>query len=561
MVPVWPQLQKNYQAWQNPKTGRLDVTRHTIKQVNQLLALFTPFPFYRGNQKASSEHLSIAAEGQWIVRHLDVEEIDVRHLSVERYADYFELIKRLQDLNATASSRYLSKQMLDMEAKKIFSGDMLDIAKIEEIRQKSNASYPHLGDRLVDNLGIAMLEDVTATVVNLPRLHQIAKAWDLAEGRHDIPHDDTDLYRQYAHFAYQMMSEAILGKSDEDHVDEAMVDELEAKGFPIRTESDWQKFKNRFYTSPNYAVQRGVAKIFSQGSRSENLAGLTVKADTAWAAHDGVTVAVVYDQKAAEVARAIRCDWAIIGAEILLNRYALVDTEARKQALGAKYVFSAPLNMTTPDTRTMTEIAYDRGEPMNWLMTARGKDGLLLVDQNHSPKILDKRAIVLNQMIDAADLKRPEIVEALEIWMRRRKLQGVSMAASLAQVIRPFHHLADKLLFREIMAQKSYSLLSGMLFTVGSDSHRLKSESGTASRRLFVEYADGKFGVVGGTEYLTTEETFEAAKAAGATKAIYMDTGMWDKADYVDGKGEAHRLDQGLSNSSASTNRVIIRVK
>lgn len=560
----WSRLSKDYQAWYNSKTGRLDVTRHNIKDVNGMLALF------------ERPTLDFSEEAEWFISHLDVEEIDLRNLPPEVMADFFELMKRLRNVNATASGHYLSDQLLNLDARKVFAAiDVVDIAKIEVLRRSSNGGYPHLGDQLVDNLGIAMLENIESSVFNVAELQRVARAWSL-NGNNDVLNDDRGLYQQYSSFAYQMISDVLLGTTgnwhDEDRVEnlktflagrgvdlEELVDELEREGFPIRTESDWDKFKNRIATDPGYVFRRGAQKVLPDALQANNMSGLKAVPSADWASRNGVAILVVRNADDKEIARAIRCDRNVMGVEILLNAHALVNTEKRKQELGARYVFSAPLNMTTPDARTMTEIAYDRGEPMNWLMTARGKDGLLLVGTDQAPHILDKRGIKLSEMISAADL--PALKDDLHVWKKRRKLEALSDDAVLNAVIRPFNHLADKVLFRVIMERKSYSLLSGMLFTAGENAHRLKQEGGAASRRLFVEYADGRFGVVDGTEYLTTEKAFEAAKAAGATKAIYMDTGFWDQADYVDGKGESHRLDPGHSNSSESTNRVIIRVK
>lgn len=587
VLPHWQKLAKSYSVWLNPKSQRIDVTRHNIKDVNALLALITihntvggRFPMGFVLNKTDSEwggvFADIVREAQWFVSHLDVEEFDVRGLSLEAISDYYELVKRLKDANANAASKYLAGNLLDLDARKIFAG-MTTIADIEVVRKKSNQSYLNLGDKLVDNLGIAMLEKIDPTVANITDLQHIAIVWGLQDN-HDVAPDNQGLYRQYANFANQMISDIVLSETDNWRDDDkkevlkdalakqnisldALVADLEANGFPIRTESNWDKFKNRITTDPGYVFRRGFQKIVPTALQTTNLSGLSATVATDWTPRNGVTVQVISNAKGTEVARAIQCDRVVMGAEVLLSSHGLVDTDKRKQELGAAYVFSAPLNMTTPDMRTMTEIAYHNGEPMNWLMSARGKDGLLLVDKNHSPRILDKRAIPLSQLLEELDLNRADIKVAVDVWKRRRKFQSVAGQTVLDQVIQPFTRLADKLLFREVMRIKAYSLLNGMLFTAGSNGHRLEKESGAASRRLFTEFADGRFGVVDGTEYLTTEEAFEAAKAAGAVRSIYMDTGFWDQADYVDGNGKSHRLDPGQSNSSASTNRVIIRVK
>lgn len=584
------------ERWYNLATDRIDVTQHNIREINAILNIVIAIAEAVekrgvGLDIGLSDYLndifidyipqgSMTADIMWFAGRFDIEEINIAQLSgLDALADYMDLMDKLQAIGAESSARYMENNLVYADPIKLFkslngklTGYMLDLRSVERTRVSANGRRRLLGDKLIDSLGTAYLDGHPISIETLPELLKFAREWNNAKKY--IPRDFVDLYRQFSFYAYGMIAEFIkeetgdwldIDKKDrfvmvlsEIGIDlDKLADELEKIGFTVRRKSDLEKGMNRLFTAPAYVFRRAYQKTIGPDSVGFRASELRVRPVRDWAQRSGVRVEAVYHRKK-ELARVIKCDRSKAGALILAKLSGLVDTQETMKELGSRFIFSAPLNMTAPDTPTMTEPAYKDGIQMNWATTQNGKDALLIIGRDGNPRIFDKRKLAIGDLLSVEDLQNKRLRSAIIDWKRKRKLKEISDEELFKMSIRPFHVISDKILFREIMRMKKYSLLCGMLLLDKKSGEIHKFKDDTASRRLYVEFEDGSFGIVDSSEYLSTGDVVEAALAAGAVKAVYMDTGMWDMATYQDGEGLKHRLDPGGSNSDRSTNRVVI---
>ncbi|MDO8528217.1 MAG: hypothetical protein Q7T03_11125, partial [Deltaproteobacteria bacterium] len=331
-----------------------------------------------------------------------------------------------------------------------------------------------------------------------------------------------------------------------------LITEIESRGFPIRKQDNLSKGVSRIFTNPSYVLRRSMQKLSGDESQPQSGQALKLRPN-GWTQRDGVDVReLVVGGK--EVAKVIRCKRGKTGVKVLVNRSGLVDTAGVMSSFGKKYIVSAPMNMTTAN-RKLTEIAFQDGVQMNWLLTPNGKDGLLIVGEDGNPKILDKREILIGDLLTEEDLKDREISDACSKWLYGSS--GPCPASILKETIRPFKKFHDKLFFLQMLKAKKLSLLCGMLLMDNGKTSRVKNDGDQTSRRFFLEFDDGSFGMANSTADMSTGELVELLTAMGGVKrAIYMDTGMYDKASYRDGDGKDHIL--GHVDTDESTNRVVI---
>jgi hypothetical protein len=212
------------------------------------------------------------------------------------------------------------------------------------------------------------------------------------------------------------------------------------------------------------------------------------------------------------------------------------------------------MGMTTGNHK-MTELAFSEGIQMNWLLSPKGKDGLLITDMSGNPKILDKREINLSDLVNESDFKDAAISAACARWLKSRGLKGTKDCLSCT--IKPFEDIRDRAFFLKILKLKKYSLLSGMLLINGDEVYKMND--GQTSRRFFVEFEDGKFGIMNSVEDMSTGDLVDISLKFDVKRAIYMDTGMYDMATYRDGNGKDHVI--GHQDTNESTNRVVIYSK
>ncbi len=585
---------RTLKPWVSVRTGRIDVTQNNLSEVTALLKVLLDAHTYR--QKADDAHddapvlapVSLRAdlvdvfeevpklndyesEIMWLAGQLDVEEISVTHLGdLGTLGDYLELVRLMKEYGNLAATRYMNNRFYEIDLAEIFlkggnSELMMDIGALEAMRVSINMRNKVMGDEVVDSIGTSYLESDHKHPKSIGELLNFSRAWSLSNGIY-VQQDVQGLYQQYAQFGYSMIAERVrrgLKQDEQQFADELalqgiilddLLAELQARNLPVyRRPSDAAKFANRIISHPQYALSRAAQKKLDD--QTDTIAAASqVRFEVAqWPSRPGVEVMSVM-RGSLEVAKVIKCDRAHARVGVLVERDGLVDTEGAIAELGNRYVFSAPMTFTTGN-RKLTEFAFRDGKQMNWLLTADGKDGLLLVRRDGQVRILDKRAVKLSMLLDKADLEDEHIKSLCLKWLNGKRANMKTLDEVLSATLQPFSNIRDKSLFIGILREKRLSLLSTMLLINDEEVH-LIPDDGRTSRRFFVEYDDGRFGVIDSSQSMTTADLVRLSLAAGVKKALYMDTGMYDMATYRDGAGHDHLM--GHPDTSDSTNRVII---
>lgn len=571
------------------KNQSIDVTQKNIKQINAILRFLL-----RAAKEASDEDVKNIAEDiqklfpdfessgdigrdiSWLAGKFDVQEINFKFVdSFSKLVEVLDLLETLKTTGVHGSAEFLQKAFDAIDFNNInFDGNTYSIFKIQEIenlRNMVNSKSRVLGDMLIDKLGSSFLEKNCCDYDNLPKLLGFAEAWENPPFEKDVK----GIYDMYSSFAYVEVAtflkskiEAARKSGKEKEVKvllkdrgldyDDLVKKLEIKGVLYLTEGNVQKAITDLKAGNySYVFRKGTQKLF--GGDEVKVEGQTVSMEkNNWSARKGVeTYALKSGDR--ELAVIIKCDPAIIKSKILVERDGVVDMEAEEKKLGDRLVFSAPMTFTTGNHK-MTELAFRDGEQMNYLLSPHTKDGLLLVNKSGDKKVLNKTRLKVSDFLEVSDLTDPGIALAVKHWAGLREMSPDTV---LSESIRPAERFVDKKFFFEILKIKEYSLLGGMLLIDKPENSEqgivVKLQDPLDSRRLYLEFADGKFGILDSTENMSTAQAVELALSVGATKAMYMDTGMYDMATYKDGGGHDHVM--GHNDTKQSTNRVVFYEK
>lgn len=574
--------------------SKIDVTQNNMKQIKQILRIFVQI--FKMNEQEGSDKAALnrivltniqkiypsfsstgnmKADAKWFFGKFDVEEINFKKMeSFSDLVEYQQLISVFMETDTKSAITYLQNKFRDIDFDKIsFENEdysIFNIKQIEKLRLVMNANSKVLGDMVINMLGSSFLEKTCCDHEHIPELLKFAHSWE----NPGLDRDVNGLYQLYSKYAFVEIASFIKenlekdksGKSKEilkskleaagmDYDD--TIQELQEKGYLVLTESNVKKFFSAL-TDDNkaYAIRKASTKLFGD---TVELNGKKITArESDWAKRDGVKVYSLSDEKR-EIAKLIKCDPTKIKVKVLAELSGRVNMDAEARNLGRRLVFSAPLTFSTRD-RKMTELAFRDGIQMNYLLSPYTKDGFLLVNQAGEQKVLNKKNMKIQDLLSKEDLKNEDIKKTLAKWAEAHKFKVNNPEELLAMTIDPVQKLSDKNVFFELLSLKKYSLLGGMLLIDkqdGKDEIRVNQiNDGGDSRRLYLQFADGQFGILDSTEKVSTNTMIELALQMGATKAMYMDTGMYDMATYQDGSGSSHIM--GHEDTNESTNRVVI---
>jgi hypothetical protein len=586
---------------------KIDVTQNNLSTINTILRMFGIISKLINSGRLDSgvgmdiiaSNIKVVFPGfqstgnptadiRWFFEKFDVEEINFKKLdSLVEFIEFQQLLSSMSENKIESSARYLENSMKDIDFSNMFfegtDYSIFDVKKIEQLRQLLNAKNRIIGDMLIDMIGSKFLETNCCEYKTIGKLIEFAHTWENPR----LDRDVNGLYQVYSTYAFVEIGafikeniekggpgknrEMVERKLKDAGVNaEQIIKELEEKGYLMLTPSNSQKavsaLKDGFYA---YTFRKGVSKLL--GEESVEFEGKRVKIkESDWVKRDGVKVySLVEGGK--EIAKVIKCDPSKVKVKVLAEPDGIVNMDAEARTLGRKLIFSAPLTFTT-GARKMTELAFRDGVQMNYLLSPYSKDGFLLVNQNGERKVLNKKRLKISDVIMADDLQNEEIREALIKWANGSKIDilgsdGQVSVTKLVELLKmdinPVRRFLDKNTFFALIRAKKYSLLGGMLLI---DKEEGKDEGTVVrlndagdSRRFYLEFEDGQFGIIDSTESISSGKLVELALSVGATKAIYMDTGMYDMAAYQDGGGKTHIM--GHMDTSESTNRVVIYEK
>jgi hypothetical protein len=192
-------------------------------------------------------------------------------------------------------------------------------------------------------------------------------------------------------------------------------------------------------------------------------------------------------------------------------------------------VLDFPLAFTTGNGKP-TDLAIEKGEVKNWLMSLYHNFGFLIIYKDGTMHIADKGNLRISDLYkDKSEMKIPD---------REINLGDIN----------------DYWRFLSIAREEEISINTNMLLIDMDEDYVAIINDGKEWRRLLVEFEDGSFGILNMLIQSSTGDATRLALQLGASKAIYADTGYYDFMTL-------HTLNQGPivlghSDNPASSNRV-----
>lgn len=549
--------------FKNPKTGRIDVTQNNIGAINSYLELFTSLknrPNFRIEniiKKLFPSATQISSENalDYFIQQLDVEEINFQKISTgEQLAEVLLLQKRVNDYYSSSTAKYLRNKVKELDVSSIFTnnqtadiGFVSNLDGIENLRTTINANTDRVsGDKIVIDIASAFLRNKPISYDTFKDVWRFASTWQDFAKNNSITKDVAGLYKLGANFAFNMVAR-FLQQETQSKGESGVSKELEQRGMNLNTiinelnqrgipfeirQSNFAKGITRIAQGQIGYVMNKASNKLSENNMGEVFIPKVERQPEVLGKHSGIQLdKVLVEGK--EKAKLISCDPSKSFVKLLMDERGMVDMKGMEGKYKGKLIFSAPLAFTTGDHK-MTEMAINKGNAMNYLISTEGKDGIVIADKQGDMKILKKTELKLS------DFGIPELLS-----------QG-------DRALNITHSLDDYREFLEIMKKYQISLLSNMLLVDNSNLQPFGNDQ-PDSRRFLVTFPDGRFGILNSTENMSTREMMAIAVALKAERAVYMDTGMYDMATYYEPNGKTHIL--GHIDTNKSTNRVVIMAK
>ena len=279
----------------------------------------------------------------------------------------------------------------------------------------------------------------------------------------------------------------------------------------------------------SYLLSSAWAKVKAKvASRPDELSKISVsRASVDWQAPEGVKVeALQVDER--ERVKLISVDPANIRFDLEMGSGDMFKPQDRlKRHSGAFFFASLAFSSSHGE---ITELAFDRGKVVSQLLSATGNDAFVFVNTRGQLSILDKRNLMIHDVYEAVGLP----------------VQGENRQLKITT------NLRDYTLFIRLIKQSRASLLASMMF-VTDGRGEISSNLQEKSRRMLLQYNNGRIAILDSTDDLSTNEAVQIALSSGELRyAVYMDTGNFDTAFYYESTGDSHQLGSNGSDHLSS---------
>ncbi len=222
------------------------------------------------------------------------------------------------------------------------------------------------------------------------------------------------------------------------------------------------------------------------------------------------------------------------GARVVLQMKpgAGVSQANNEKAFGNILQYQGPVLMVSGQNKGI-QVMVDKGVIENWVFDPSRLHGYLIAYPDGAMNIVDSRRLKLSDLT--------------------RKKEDASVRLDLN----------DPMDFRrafETASEKKLSILASMYFENRAGANYTKNPTGPDSRRILVQFDDGQFGMLDSAENMSVNDLLHIAWQIGAAKALFCDTGMFDRASYyLYEKGSRERVMVGLGDEDRPSNVVIFK--
>ncbi len=430
------------------------------------------------------------------------------HLLGSDWKRFMTLVDLLRDFNPIRGERFFSLVVQHEFPEFVRMEKMEDLSHIEDVREKLNKISPSLGDEFVIAIARDFINNNPVTPVNIGKFLKIFKVFAY-QVNDKIQPDIQELYRLIGYF----MANDIYSFLKEHDVPSRPGILKELKDFiSIEQDGPHSKFGKLAVNSVKGNVSYIVYKVLSHIPTAQDNVGNFVIQDNrdfqlpkAYRVknivRDGKDVAYLFMGDPREGARvAAEFDVGFEHGGASAKKFTVFHSKST-------LVLDFPVGFTTGKGKP-TDIAVERGRVKNWLMSTGRAHGLAIIYKNGTMKIVDKRQLRVK-----------------DLYMSDRQDQYLDRPLDL-------RNLNDYSTFISIAKSQKLSIMANMLL-INNDETTL-IEDGKDSRRLLLEFSDGKMGVLNMNVPASTAEAANLARTirlengVRITKAIYCDTGFYD---------------------------------
>lgn len=413
---------------------------------------------------------------------------------------------------------------------------MEDLVAIEETRLRMNRLTPALGDGFLVTLTRNFLQKTPVNSANLNRMLALARKWKFYAPQTGA--DVEEFYGLIAYFIGNHVQRYLQQRPAERTPESASVltsigivsaDTLPRPGQSLNklaiyvVQGDWQ-----------YLLSKTLGSSVPSGDGETHL-----RPAPDFPMTDGFQAMKVVNRKGAEVAHLFIGDQqqgarAALAFDVGFQAGGVSADKFQKENSQDELVGDLPVNFTTGFGKP-TELAIEKGEVQNWLMSMDRAHGLVIVYADGTLHIADKRLLFLH-----------------ELYRDHSQMAAADRRLDLS-------NLDDYLLFLDVARAEGLSATANMLLINRGVATLINDKQD--SRRLLLQFTDGRYAILNMSVNSSTGEATQIAKSLrlenGATvrMAVYCDTGYYD---YFTVRTQKGAVVLGHSDRPSSSGRLFL---
>ena|GEM_PF-6939581 len=468
----------------------------------------------------------------------NVPEIRVTIPKAESFAEVLDGLTRVtfvRDINKEAGERLQQRFLEKVDWKKVVASiDVLDVAKIEAVRDKVNQTInATAGDRLLIEVGTQSIDETPADWSNLEKKVAFAETYLNPQAKTSINPDVEGVYKLLGSFQVSQILEFFDGQGvglDDARV-APIIERLQAAGADIPiAEGTGQKLA-RSWSDPLYLLNKAKMKFVSTKEvLRPKWSKLQLETEQGKEKMKEGYKLVTWNTGGEELAKIVigdplkgaRVDYTVkvgggLSEEVIQNQYP--EGSVALESVGAY----------TTGAMKPAELTIDKGHVQNFLVSDR--EGMVFVNGAGAMHIVHRDKL---RTIDF----NPDVPDRLLAF--RKRLSDFSDMLDLAQAgkvdLMSGHLLVD----------------NGELAVAGNSSAAIDK------RRAIATFEDGTFGLVDFSQPLTLYEEATILKAAGVKGAVNLDTGYYDHANAYTDKG--NKIELGKQDQDGTNNKFVFLV-
>jgi hypothetical protein len=414
---------------------------------------------------------------------------------------------------------------------------MGDLAAVEKTRQDLNEISPELGDEFLILTGRNFIRSTPVEAGNIRPLLETALKWK--HGSAAANRDVQELYGLIAYFIGNYVADFL--ELNRIPITKEVKGTLDTLGIArYRTFANgWRAKVDKFSLYMGKGDWRYLgSKLFGVG-RNRSVGTVALGPAGQFQLPEGFSSHSVRDLRGREIAYVFAGDQARgaglrIGFDVGYKNGGVSAKQFQEKNAGDKLVLDFPLGFTTGNGKP-TDIAIQNGKVESWIMSMDRAHGLVIAYADGTMHIADKTTLHISELFrDPQTMPCPDRVLNLG-------------------------NIDDYFLFIDIAKSEKLSVAANILL-INQDKYVLIRDN-SDSRRLLLEFSDGRIGVLNMNIQVSTAEATQTAlgiqlpNGAKVVRAVYADTGYYDFAT-VHGRDKDTVL--GHSDKQVSSNRIFI---